>query len=77
MGTDGFSVYWKGAKPPAGDCAEQGCASAVSLLVLRAPPNNPRGLLTRSALEWQKDRLLLDELLAPKDSNPERAIRNK
>ncbi len=38
--------------------------SVVALLVLKALKNNPQGLLARTRLEWQKDRLLLDDLLA-------------
>ena len=39
-------------------------ASVASLLVLKALQNNPQGLLARTGLEWQKDRLLLGDLLA-------------
>ncbi len=45
--------------------------SAVALAVLKAPGNNPGGLLARTSLEWQKDRLLLDELLARPGAKPE------
>ena len=36
----------------------------VSLVVLKSLQNSPHGLLTRTRLEWQKDRVLLDDLLA-------------
>ena len=38
--------------------------SVVALLVLKVLKNNPQVLLARTRLEWQKDRLLLDDLLA-------------
>lgn len=38
--------------------------SVASLLVLKALYNNPQGLLARTGVEWQKDRLLLDDFLA-------------
>lgn len=36
----------------------------VSLVVLKTLQNRRHGLLTRTRLEWQKDRVLLDDLLA-------------
>jgi hypothetical protein len=38
--------------------------SVAAFLVLRALRNNPQGLLAKSGLEWEKDRMLLDDLLA-------------
>jgi uncharacterized membrane protein YqjE len=45
--------------------------SVASLVVLKAPKNEPQRLLARTRLEWQKDRLLLDDLLLRSSGKPE------
>ncbi len=45
--------------------------SVTSLLVLRARRNAAPRLLARAGLEWQKDRLLLDDLLLRLNGRPE------
>jgi uncharacterized membrane protein YqjE len=45
--------------------------SVASLLVFKAPRNEPQRLLARTRLEWQKDRLLLDDLLLRSSGKPE------
>ena len=38
--------------------------SVAALLVLKGLRNNPQGLLAKTGVEWEKDRMLLDDLLA-------------
>ena len=38
--------------------------SVIAFLVVKALENQPRGVLTKTRLEWEKDRLLLGDLLA-------------
>jgi hypothetical protein len=45
--------------------------AVVSFVLLKAPGNQPQRLLARTRLEWQKDRLLLDELLQRARRKPE------
>jgi len=45
--------------------------TVASFLVLKAPRNEPQRLLARTRLEWQKDCLLLDDLLLRSSSKQE------